>query len=53
MNNYSIKWTQPYTIHYGVSPIELEALKDLVIEQVLESGEFTEANVELQRIMQL
>ena len=56
MNNksYSISWTQPYNMSYPhVSMAELDALKELVIEQVLESGDFEEANAELARIMAL
>ena len=56
MNNksYSISWTQPYSMSYSyVSNTEINALQDLIIEEILESGYFEEANAELARIMAL
>ena len=41
--NYSIKWTQPYVLHQ-ISISELDAIKELVIEQMLDAKDFKEAD---------
>lgn len=40
---FTYKWTQPYSLHQ-VSISELDALKELVIEQMLEMKDFKEAD---------
>ena len=44
-NNYTIKytWTQPYTLHQ-VNLVELDAIKEMVIEQMLDMKDFKEAD---------
>jgi len=52
MNNYKIKWTQPYTQWDGYRIIkQMEQLKADLVERVLDYKDFTEAKQELARIM--
>jgi hypothetical protein len=52
MNNYKIKWTQPYTEWDSYRVVrELEQLKADLVERVLDYKDFTEAKQELARIM--
>ena len=52
MNNYKIKWTQPYTEWDSYRVVrELEQLKADLVERVLDYEDFTEAKQELARIM--
>lgn len=48
---YSIKWTQPYP-HYDIIK-ELLKLRDELIEQCLNDGDFTEADAVVARIKSL
>lgn len=42
---FSTSWTQPYHFQFhGVSFKELEALKELLIEQMLDAKDFKEAD---------
>lgn len=51
-HNYKIQWTQPYSFAQ-VSLPELEALKELVIEQMLDAKDFKEADEVIARIKAL
>ena len=52
MNNYKIKWTQPYTQWDRYRVIrEMEQLKADLVERVLDYEDFTEAKQVLARIM--
>ena len=41
---FSYSWTQPYVQYNQVSINELSALRDLVIEQMLDAHDFKEAD---------
>ena len=49
---YTIKWTQPYSMTNPFLQNLWQAYED-VVERKLAAGEFTEANLELERIMKL
>lgn len=52
MNNYKIKWTQPYSQWDGHRIIaQMEQLKADLVERVLDYEDFTEAKQVLARIM--
>ena len=54
MNNYKIKWTQPYTQWDGHRIIaQMEQLKADLIERVLDHEDFTEANQVIAKIKAL
>lgn len=40
---FSTSWVQPYKL-YQVSASEIDALRDIVIEQMLDAGDFREAD---------
>lgn len=48
---YSISWKQPY--EYSISYDWIEQAQTDIVESKLESGDFTEANEVLKRIMSL
>lgn len=48
---YSISWTQPYPTNILAG--HLEALRDQLIEQMLEHEDFAQAKVAIARIMSL
>lgn len=50
---FSYTWTQPYTGYAAVGLRELEALKELVIEQMLDAKDFKEADELISRIKAL
>ena len=50
---FSYSWTQPYTGYSAVSLRELDALRDLVIEQMLDAHDFKEADELIARIKSL
>lgn len=53
---FSVKWTQAYPTDISLERAivrEIEALLNTVIEQVLEDGDFTEANNVINRIKAL
>jgi len=52
-NKFTYKWTQPYTAYSQVNLRELEALKELVIEQMLDAKDFKEADEVIARIKAL
>lgn len=54
-NKYSFtyKWTQPYVQYNQVNLGELEALRELVIEQMLDAKDFKEADEVIARIKAL
>ena len=46
---FTYRWTQPYSFHQ-VSLSELDALKEMVIEQMLDAEDFREADELIARI---
>lgn len=50
---YTIAWQQPYANYQTMTLPELEAILDLCIEAMIEEGDLTEAQIELDRIMKL
>ena len=52
MNNYQIKWAQPYTMWDGNRIIQqMEQLKADLVERVLDYEDFAEAREVIARIM--
>lgn len=49
---FTYRWTQPYSLHQ-VTPIELDVLKEMVIEQMLDAKDFKEADELITRIKSL
>jgi hypothetical protein len=52
-NKFTYKWTQPYTSYSQISLSELDAIKELVIEQMLDAKDFKEADEVIARIKAL
>jgi len=51
---YTIKWTQPYPEYHSNAYIrELHRTYEELVEKLLEDGDFSEARVEIERIMKL
>lgn len=50
---FSTSWTQPYVQYSQVGLREIEALRDLVIEQMLDAKDFKEADELIARIKSL
>ena len=48
-HRFTYSWTQPYSLHQ-VSLTELDALKEMVIEQMLNAEDFKEADELIARI---
>jgi len=46
---FSTSWTQPYSLHQ-VDLIELDVLREMVIEQMLDAHDFKEADELIARI---
>ena len=51
-NKFTYRWTQPYTYHQ-VNLQELEALRDVIIETMLDAKDFKEADEVIARIKAL
>ena len=53
-NLWTIKWTQPYATDWQRPYLRgLQEQMEQVIENILEHGEYLEANAEIERIMKL
>jgi predicted DNA-binding ArsR family transcriptional regulator len=49
---YTVSWTQPYNFQ-SITLEELESILDMCIEAMIEEGDLTEAQQEIERIMKL